>query len=353
METSSRAWELIVKELDGGLDPQEQLELRQLLDADPQLALQRQMLLATRPVISGMPEVPGVRKEQLLNNILNQGNDAVPLSSPLPRSRRMMRIMAAAAVLAGIGLGIWFLLAQRPETGIPWHEVKVQAGRRLKVTLPDGSVIVLNSNSRLQYPARFTQGLREVRLSGEAYFNVTANANTPFVIHTAEVDVKVLGTVFNLRAYPEDRVTETSLISGAVEVTMLRHGGKKVMLRPMQKVLVPKDAVVAAQAPATTVRTIRKPAISLEKVMVVSGENQPEETAWLEDRLVFRDERFDELALRIARKHGIRIVFQKEAAKQLVFSGTFQGENIEEMLKIMQQVHQFEYTISSQTIVIN
>lgn len=126
------------------------------------------------------------------------------------KNRRWRRMVVAAAVAVPLLLsagGLWFISER---TGllspVSYTEVRVPAGDKIKVLLPDGSDVTLNALSKMRYPSRFGFFSREVELEGEAYFSVAANRSKPFSVHTGALDVKVLGTKFNLKAYENESV---------------------------------------------------------------------------------------------------------------------------------------------------
>src|SRR6187200_2887242 len=119
-------------------------------------------------------------------------------------------------------------------------------GNRTKIVLPDGSQVWLNAGSNLDYNnSVFNKDLREVTLNGEAYFDVTKNADKPFIIHTKKMDVKVIGTAFNVRSYNDERTAEASLIRGSIEVTLKDRKDQKIVLKPNEKISI------ATQEPET------------------------------------------------------------------------------------------------------
>ena len=107
-----------------------------------------------------------------------------------------------------------------PEVKLAQSEVATKSGSRTRIQLPDGSTVWLNGNSKLVYDNKsFGEKLRQVTLTGEAYFDVVKNVNKPFIIHTNRMDIKVVGTAFNVKAYPGEKNSEASLVRGSIEVT--------------------------------------------------------------------------------------------------------------------------------------
>lgn len=348
MDKSAKAWELLAKALANELNIKERREFEQLLLTDPDLAATYQVLQQAS-VNSSLPAVPANNKDLRLSAIFAQ-------AQPTPvRQRFLIRPWGIAAAVLGISVtvGAGFLLRNnRQSTLAGWTHITTKPGTRYRIVLPDSTVVVLNAGSAFSYPNDFQQGNREVKLTGEAYFNVTQNAHAPFIIHTDEVDVKVLGTAFNLKAYPDDHKTETALISGAVEVTVKKYGGRKIQLKPNEKVTILKEPISSNEENVTTIKpAANQPTVHAEQAITKGP--AAEETAWMENRLPFRNERFDDLALSIERRNDVKFVFGNENVRAFIFSGNIQGESLTDILKILQQIHPFEYTISGKTVIIN
>lgn len=136
-----------------------------------------------------------------------------------PLSRRLVYgICGAVAAIALVILTLFPTISDSLDSEFS-NVVNVPSGQRVEVILPDGTAVWLNSNTRLEYPSCFGTGCREVKLSGEGYFDVVRNEELPFVVHTSKYDVEVLGTVFNVIAYEGSSIPfETALISGSVKI---------------------------------------------------------------------------------------------------------------------------------------
>jgi transmembrane sensor len=173
--------------------------------------------------------------------------DADTARVPVRRLRfGWMKIAASVVLLAGLAwLGYGLLIRKGAEV----KELLVQSQQKvLNDTLPDGSVIVLNKASSLQYPERFTGDTRKVTLKGEAFFNITPNKQKPFVIDVNDVRVTVVGTSFNIKSYKGK--TEVVVETGVVRVT---KNGKTTELRPKEKIVTDaKDSVLQAKEEVTS-----------------------------------------------------------------------------------------------------
>ncbi len=129
--------------------------------------------------------------------------------------------MATAAVVIGLAVCIPYFNKNKNnflDKGDHYNEIVAKRGTKTKIILPDGSQVWLNSDSKLSYGARFNDTIREVSLEGEAYFDVIKDKNRPFVVMTNALNIRVLGTTFNIKSYAQDATIETTLIRGMIEV---------------------------------------------------------------------------------------------------------------------------------------
>ena len=148
--------------------------------------------------------------------------------------RRIAGVAASIAAIVCIalgGIGYWeYLTAQQ----VTFAEITTSFGEKKQLTLPDGTVLVLNSCSQVRYPDRFTGDIRRVELKGEGFFRVARNEAMPFVVNTGHFDVRVLGTHFDVKAYPADEIVSVSVESGKVQVdlpeAMMRLGAREQVL---------------------------------------------------------------------------------------------------------------------------
>jgi transmembrane sensor len=220
--------------------------------------------------------------------------------------------------------------------------------------LPDGTQVWLNAGSKLTYGKDFGTELREVTLSGEAFFDVVKDTAHPFVIHARNIDIRVLGTAFNVKSYPEDKTTETSLIRGRVEINIHNRPAEKIILQPNEKLIVaaepdsikssPKPALVSATPP---------PRVVLSDVQYDEQESVIVETSWMDNKLIFRDESFADLAVRLERWYGVEFVFTDPKLAALRFTGTFKGESLQVALRALKITGNFDYRIEQNTVIIS
>lgn len=220
-------------------------------------------------------------------------------------------------------------------------------GVRSVFTLTDGTEIKLNADSRLEYPAKFSDSTRDVFLVGEAFFDVSKDEAHPFIIHTRDMDIKVLGTTFNVKAYSNESLTETTLLNGAITVTLNDLLKKQIYLKPSQKLVfrnLRKDNRRASLT-NTDIDT------SMRQLTYFKPDNTTViETSWTDNKLTFKNEDFATLARSMERWYNIDISFENESARQLHFTGIIEKENINEALRALQLTERFNYSINESVV---
>ena len=271
--------------------------------------------------------------------------------SLMPLSRRWL--VAASCAFLILAAGIAQLTGNYNIYNGLNTTIEAPEGETSEVKLPDGSKVWLNANSKLTYKKQFGEKFREVSLVGEAFFDVIKDANHPFIVNTASLHLKVLGTAFNVRAFTNDKTSEAALVRGSIEVTLVNNPDKKITLKPTEKITVRNVGVAAAKPAATTDAVVKQiPLITLSNIHYKESETLPEEVQWIEKKLVFNSEQFDDLAARMERYYNVSIEFNDEAAKNLVFSGSFKEENINDAMKALQATGNFQYKTANNKITI-
>lgn len=201
------------------------------------------------------------------------------------------------------------------------YSVKTEKGERSTLILPDGTKVSLNHSSCLTYQGAFSKEDRRVKLVGEAYFEVTHDAeDRPFVVQTERADIKVLGTIFNVSAYGSGSFFETSLVEGQVEVIPIGSNQKSLFLKPNQKVSWDKQT---------------------DQWQVLSTDLWLE-TAWKRGDIVFRSERLDVIMRDLESYYGVNIHVIGTCPTEL-FTGSFHEEEVATVLKILQQHYVFDF----------
>ncbi len=241
-------------------------------------------------------------------------------------------------------------------------QVTTKPGSRItQIQLPDGSVVRLNSSSSLTYDKNFGKNIREVSLIGEAFFDVTKDSSHPFIIHTNVIDIRVLGTAFNVKSYPGDQNTETSLIRGKVEVTLKNRSNEKVYLNPNEKLVVANNSsfvnrtlVNQPDQRADKTDISSKLTYAVRPLTYYPVDSTFIETSWLDNRLIFQEgEPFSEVAQKMERWYGVKINFADEEASGIKPFGSFTNETIVQALDALHESCGIKYKISGNEITIS
>lgn len=375
----NRAWFLFTKKLTGEITDAEFRELNHLLSVQPGLHQQLQALEALwhgTPTAGTAHETTDAAFEQLVQRMQRQNIDFAwpPPADDIPEKSQIasanlhwlknpmiwMSTAAAAAVLAFV---LWWLPgtdAQQMEQQAMANQVSTRPGSRSKIVLPDGTQVWLNADSKLTYGNDFGVSSRDVTLSGEAYFDVKPNKEVPFYIHTSKIKIKVTGTVFNVRAYPNETRSETSLLHGKVEVTLNSSPDKTYYLKPSEKLVVTDDGGVSQRAANAANTPLQKqnrvvPDISVpvvQKLVIKPNETFPVETAWVNNTLAFNDESFREVADKMERWYGVEIIFANHELEQMRFTGRFENETVAQALEAMKLATPFSFSLQGNSIII-
>ncbi len=234
--------------------------------------------------------------------------------------------------------------------------VATKNGNRSKIVLPDGSQVWLNAGSNLDYNnSSFNKGLREVSLNGEAYFDVVKNADKPFIIHTKKMDIKVLGTSFNVRSYSDEKFAEAALIKGRIEVT-LKDRDQKIVLNPNEKISVANEEPKAEIKPEKTVlvksNSVRIPKYEVKEIKPNPTYNIIGEIAWTQNKLYFEDETLEDIGHLIERWFGKKVTIANESLKSVHYTGNFENETMEDVLSYLKLSKSFNFRIGNDNVVI-
>ncbi|MEO3407744.1 FecR domain-containing protein [Mucilaginibacter sp. CAU 1740] len=254
----------------------------------------------------------------------------------------------AAAVIVFALVGFWFYnkRAPQPLEAVVIKKVDVPLGNMAQVTLPDGSTVKLNAGSHFSYPSAFIGAQREVDLEGEGFFEVTKNAKKPFLVHTEGFTVKVLGTVFNVKAYRDDKETETTLLKGKVQVEFADDPEKKVILSPHEKLTINNRQYAGKQQAPVIAAKVK---YEVSTLPVGTGDTFPE-NAWIENKIMFANSAFEDVALQIERKYNVHIVFTDEALKKEQLSGVLENESLETAINYLKQIVALQTKMEGDTV---
>jgi ferric-dicitrate binding protein FerR (iron transport regulator) len=266
-------------------------------------------------------------------------------------------LYVAASVILILAIGFLFK-KNADDTSLPGklQQVFVKPGSKSKIILPDGTVVRLNGSSTLTYRKDFNKNVREVDLEGEAYFDVTKDATHPFIVHTSNIDIKVLGTIFNVKSYEQDQTIEATLLRGSIEVyTKDDPSAPKVILKPNEKLVFRKDKEEDSPPRKNVTNDSLKKYeagqdISISTLSANKPDSLKEETSWLYNRLVINGDDFNNLATKFERWYGVKINILSKDLEKYHFNGIFENETIEQALNALQLTVKFHYKINDEVV---
>ena len=236
---------------------------------------------------------------------------------------------------------------------LPIQTQQTPKGSKSTIILSDGTKVIMNADTKLKYPQKFNGTTREVYLTGEAFFDVAKNDKIPFIIHTDKINIKVLGTAFNVKSYPGDSTSETTLIRGLIEVTLKDRPDDRIILKPKEKLIVSNIPSKNLSSGIKATAPVRSAEILISNLHYISrSDSAVVETSWVNNKLVFQDESFSKLAEDMGRKYDVNIEFLNNNIKNYRFTGIFEKETIEEALDALNLTEKFNYKINGATITI-
>lgn len=183
----------------------------------------------------------------------------------------------------------------RPEAEIQTNRLLIPKGKTYQIVLPDSTTVTLNAESELVFPSRFGSATREVTLEGEAFFQVRHNAEVPFIVHTEQLDIHVLGTTFNVSSYADEEVSRTTLVKGAVRI---EQDGETQLLRPSEQYIYNKV-------------TKAKETHTVDTDMY---------TAWVNNEYIFQNTPLSEILTKIGHWYEFQTTYETPSLKEKRFS---------------------------------
>ncbi|MDO6801467.1 FecR family protein [Wenyingzhuangia sp. 1_MG-2023] len=221
------------------------------------------------------------------------------------------------------------------ETKLSYNTLSVPYGRNFELELSDGTIAYLNSGTSIKYPTKFIKGNnRQIFVTGEVYLSVAKDSVHPFVVNTGDLNIQVLGTEFNVNAYPEDDTQEVVLVEGSVAL----YNQNKSNNNNRETILTPGDKAVFNKN---------------NKVISTSSVITNVYTSWMSGELVFRNMSFENIVKKLERHYNIKIINKNSSINKTVFNASFGNESIEFILQSLKENYGIDYSIKGENIIIN
>jgi ferric-dicitrate binding protein FerR (iron transport regulator) len=216
-----------------------------------------------------------------------------------------------------------------------YNTLTVPYGKRFDLLLSDGTQVTLNSGTSLKYPVQFLKaGSRQVFLDGEAFFSVAKDSVNPFIVNTNELNVRVLGTKFNLSSYPEDQFVNTTLLEGSVAVYNSQDtfdSSKASLLEPGYRAEWNKH----------------------DKKILVEEADIAMHTDWLNGKIILRHLPFKNIVKKLERHYNVEIINNNQGLAEELFTASFDVETVDQVFKTFNSTYKMDYKINDRQIIIN
>ena len=232
------------------------------------------------------------------------------------RILKLYQKIAAFLLIPIIGLGILYWVSQSTLSADQYTETIAPRGQKSQIVLADGTKVWLNSDTKIKYPGNFSKNQRDVYLDGEAFFEVSKNERQPFVVHTSGVNVKVLGTKFNVKAYSDENQIETSLFEGKVNLLMNNSSDETI-----EKEVKPGQSFVYSKT---------------DRQLALNRFPQDEINGWKKNQLIFKDDTFNNLIRKIERWYDVKVMYdEKQFNDRRLTVELYEGERLDRLMEII------------------
>ena len=362
---------LIDRFLENKCTPEEKHQLYELLISSDDERSFKELLFSHLNEIQGdQYENHSVDFERIYNELLSEiklGEETKELERQILQKRTKVKrlvlegISIAAVFCIAFFLGTIFnhhrnIIDAGQSMTTAYNEIKAPLGARSEIKLADGTEVMLNAGSSIKYRNNYNSLNRDLILEGEAYFKVAKNKDLPLVVNAGNITIKATGTEFNVRAYSDEGIIETTLVKGEVEISQKGNNNKDriLVLEPNQK------AIYVSRFDQLTLEKIKeieplavKPAkIITDKLLVSSKTDVEQATAWTKNKLIIRSENLESLCAKLQRKYNVTFVFKDEEIKKHRFSGVLLDETFQQVMDVIKLTAPVDYILDGKTVIL-
>ena len=276
----------------------------------------------------------GEDRQQVIESVIKEIDEAYKQSEPVRKKQSLWAQFKKLFVMVFIILaaGTWYYVSKRggatATEQVAYVKKTSEYGQKSTIPLPDGSVVKLNAGSKLIFPKLFEGDTREVTLEGEAFFEVARNENKPFVVRSGDLVTTVLGTSFNVKAYPEDPEIAVAVATGKVKVETVSSGGE-------------------AKPQFLTPNMVASYNLTAQKINISSYNNISNLLAWREGVLQFDAVPFTEVASTLERWYGVTVTLENENIGQCLIVGTFKNKSLARVMQVLKHAIDIEYQLTT------
>lgn len=270
--------------------------------------------------------------ENLTNRLKSNDNLFDWSDAPVEKRRTfftpyLLKIAATILIMLSVAGGYYFLSIRSvsDENKTQWNEKTTALGERAIITLFDGSTITLNADTKLKYPTYFSGKAREVFINGEAYFEIKHDTSRPFIVHSGQISTTVLGTTFNVSAFPSEKNIIVSLIEGSVKVSKESPEAVEgiALLQPKQQLLYNKE----------------------ESISSFHNFESQEVIGWKDNILIFKKEIFSNVLIKLERVYGIKFEVTDKSFYNRKITANFQNESFTTVCETIKKLTGLKYKL--------
>ena len=313
-----------------------------------------------------------VIKELVAKHLSGESTEAETRKIISVKSRKglnnFLTVIAIIILAFSLSWATFYFLNKKPNAdSLTYNQIITTKGQKSQIVLSDGTKVWLNSETIFKYPSAFNENQQEVILEGEAFFEVQKKDNEfPFIIKTSHIDIEVLGSSFNVMAYSDEEIIETTIVEGSV--SLIRKGLKQstdqnLILSPNQKVtlikkgsrVIPSEVEIDKPTLAKSDRAVESISLTgIEQILISSEVNIELHTAWKDDLLVFQSETLENIAYKLERWYDVKIHIQNEELKDYRYTGKFaHKETLNQVFEILNLITPIKYTFKRNDLYID
>ncbi len=346
----------IVRFLMNDASEQDIRQLHERIESDAEFKDHFMQIRDTWQRIELEKELDDVRIQRDLKKFLNKTGVENIKSSGSTFTIHHWFLKAAAIFIIGFTFS-WILFnSYHADTDIStvYNTIETPKGSNSVIILPDGSKITLNAQSKLRYPEKFSNDSREVYLEGEAFFEITKDTKRQFNVKTPEILVKVFGTSFNIKNYPDENIVETTLVEGSISLYKTNEQGKatgkEIKMEPDQQVILYKPKVENEPVISNNEKADQPVKNLKPKLMLAKKIDTKRYVSWKDGELIIKSEPLEKLAHTLERRYDVKIHFEEEKLKEYRFTGTIKNETIEQVMSAIKLASSIDYRFDDRNI---
>jgi transmembrane sensor len=361
---------LLTKYLEKSCTPGEKQQLYELLsDSDNEKPFKEILFSHLNDFIEDQKLKHIVDFDRIYNQMLSEIKHREIRESEERLLKRKIKIRKS--VIQGLSLAAVFCIAfflgsinkrnngeifTKPAVETTFNEIKAPLGARSEVKLSDGTQVILNAGSSLKYHSDYNMNNRDLILEGEAYFKVARNVDLPLIVNAGNISIRATGTEFNIKAYSEEEIIETTLIEGKVEISQKNENSrsKMLVLLPNQKAIYVKksDQITLGKIKEAEPLAVRPPKIDTDRLLVSQKTDVDQVTAWTHNKLIIRSENLENLCIKLQRKYNVTFIFGNEEIKNCRFSGILFDETLEQVLNVIKLTAPIDYVVDGKIVLL-